>query len=75
MDQEIYLKINEFIKNRNEKGESTSSRHIHIRFGLEINKIDECLKELEIENQISAYHDSDYQEERYIPKDQKSVRE
>ena len=68
MDQEINLKINEFIKNRHEKGETTSSRHIHIRFGLEIDKIEECLKQLELENQISAYYDSDYQEERYIPK-------
>ena len=61
--------IFEFVQNRHKKGESTSSRHIHIRFGMEISQADEYLTELHAKNKISRFYDKDYQEERYSPKE------
>ena len=60
-------KILVFIQNRYKKGESTSSRNIHIRFGNEIDEIEIILEKLFEKNQISKYYDSQYQEERYLP--------
>lgn len=71
--KELERKILEFIKNRYEKGESTSSRNIHIRFGDEIHEIEKILEKIQGLNEISKYYDSQYQEERYLPK--KAVKE
>ena len=70
---DLDTKILLFIQNRHEKGESTSSRNIHIRFGNEMCEIEIILNKLFEKNWISKYYDSQYQEERYIPKN--SVRE
>ncbi len=65
MSTGIVEQIFEFVQNRHEKGESTSSRHIHIRFGIEISRADEFLTELHARGKISKHYDEDYQEERY----------
>ena len=64
---ELETQILSFIKNRHEKGESTASRHIHIRFDLEIPSIEKILGVLEEKNEISKFYDSEYQETRYNP--------
>ncbi len=59
--------ILEFIQNRYKKGESTASRHIHIRFDIEIPDAEKILDILSQKNKISKYYDTSYQEDRYRP--------
>ena len=65
MSVDISNQIFEFVQNRHEKRESTSPRHIHIRFGIEISQAEEYLSKLCIEGRITKYYDEDYQEDRY----------
>jgi hypothetical protein len=65
MSADIGNQIFEFVQNRHEKGESTSPRHIHIRFGIEISQAEEHLSKLCMEGRITKYYDEDYQEYRY----------
>ena len=58
-------KILEFIKNREKNKESTAPRHVHIRFGIEIEEIAEILKRLSTKEKISKSYDRQYQEDRY----------
>lgn len=60
-------KIIEFIQNREKNKESTAPRHIHIRFGIEINEIEEILKRLSTRDKILKSYDIQYQEDRYFP--------
>lgn len=68
--KKIEDRILEFIQNRHKHEESTSSRNIHIRFGIEIEEIEKILESLLQGNRISKFYDNQYQENRYI-----SVRE
>ncbi len=68
MDQNIESQILEFVQNRYKKEESTCSRHIHIRFDIEILQAEKILETLSQKNKISKYYDKDYQENRYVPK-------
>ena len=65
--EDLENKILEFIQNRDEKGESTAIRHIHIRFGIENEEIEETLKRLSNKEKISKLYDNQYQEDRYLP--------
>jgi alpha-D-ribose 1-methylphosphonate 5-triphosphate diphosphatase PhnM len=65
MDENIKNQILEFIQNRHKKGESTASRHIHIRFDIEIIDAERILETLSQKNKISKYYDTSYQEDRY----------
>ncbi len=67
MDENTENLILEFIQNRHKKGESTASRHIHIRFDIEIPDAEEILDILSQKNKISKYYDTSYQEDRYLP--------
>jgi hypothetical protein len=60
-------RILEFVQNRHKNKESTGSRHIHIRFDIEISNAEKILETLTQKNNISKYYDNDYQEERYFP--------
>lgn len=68
MDEIIENQILEFVQNRHKKQESTGSRHVHIRFDIEILQAEKILETLTLLNKISKYYDKDYQEDRYIPK-------
>ena len=61
-------KILEFIQNRDKKEESTASRNIHIRFGNEVEEIEQILTNLLQKNKISKFYDKQYQEYRYTAK-------
>jgi len=65
---DLETQISEFIINRYKKGESTAPRHIHIRFGTEIDNIEKILEKLLNKDQISKYYDGQYQEDRYTSK-------
>jgi len=67
MDENTENQILEFIQNRHKKDESTASRHIHIRFDIEIPDIEKILDILSQKNKISKYYDTSYQEDRYLP--------
>lgn len=67
MSEETESQIYEFIKNRQYKGESTASRHIHIRFDIEIAKIEKILNSLIQKEMISKLYDKEYQEDRFAP--------
>ena len=67
MFQETESQIYEFVKNRNDKGETTASRHIHIRFDIEIAKIEKILNRLVQKEMISKLYDKEYQEDRFAP--------
>ena len=67
MSEDLEFQIFEFIKNRHEKGETTASRHIHIRFDVEIDKIEEILSRLSHKGIISKSYDKEYQEDRFSP--------
>lgn len=67
MDENTENLILEFIQNRYKKDESTASRHIHIRFDIEIIRIEKILEILAQKNKISKCYDISYQEDRYIP--------
>ena len=67
MIENLEHQILEFIENRHKKGETTASRHIHIRFGLEIPEAEKILESLTEKTKISKYYDKDYQEDRFTP--------
>ena len=67
MSKEIESQIYEFIKNRHDKGEKTASRHIHIRFDIEIAKIEKILNRLVQKGLVSKLYDKEYQEDRFVP--------
>ncbi len=67
MIENLEEQILEFIENRQKKEESTASRHIHIRFGLEIIEVEKILASLTKKTKISKYYDKDYQEDRFTP--------
>jgi hypothetical protein len=67
MSEEIESQIYEFIKNRHGKGETTASRHIHIRFDIEIAKIEKILTSLVQKKIVSKSYDKEYQEDRFAP--------
>ena len=69
MSQELEAQILEFVDSRQQKGESTASRHIHIRFGIDIENADKILDELAENGKISKKYDEQYQEDRYSPND------
>ena len=58
--------ILEFVKNRHEKGETTASRHIHIRFDIDIYQAEKILDGLATLDKISKTYDEEYQENRYF---------
>ncbi|ABX12797.1 hypothetical protein [Nitrosopumilus maritimus] len=58
-------KILEYIKNRSEINETTATRHIHRRFGIVEEEIDNILDELFKENKIKKIYDKEYQENRF----------
>ena len=68
MSENKEKQILEFIQNRHKNGESTGSRHVHIRFDIEIMHAEEILESLSHKKEISKFYDEDYQENRYIPK-------
>ena len=65
MDEILENQILEFVQNRHKKNESTASRHIHIRFDIEILDAEKFLESLTLKNRISKFYDEDYQEDRY----------
>ena len=67
MDENTENQILEFIQNRHKKDESTASRHIHIRFDIEMTQAEKILETLSQKNKISKYYDTSYQEDRYLP--------
>ena len=75
MSENTLEQIFEFVQNRHKKGESTSSRHIHIRFGIEIAQAEEFLAKLHTKKRISKFYDEDYQEDRYSLMNENTVEE
>lgn len=67
MEEKLENQILEFIQNRHNKEESTASRHIHIRFDIEMLHAQKILETLSQKNKISKYYDKDYQEFRFKP--------
>ena len=65
MSQNLEEQVLEFVQNRHKKGESTASRHIHIRFDIEIPEAEEILEKLTTNGKISKSYDEEYQENRY----------
>ena len=65
MSQNLEEQVLEFVQNRHKKGESTASRHIHIRFDIEILEAEEILEKLATDGKISKSYDEEYQENRY----------
>lgn len=67
MNEETDLeeKILEFIKNRSEINETTATRHIHRRFGIPEDEIENILNELFKKNKIEKIYDEEYQENRF----------
>ena len=68
MNQNLEEQVHEFVQNRYKKGESTASRHIHIRFDIEISQAEEILEKLASKDLISKTYDEEYQENRYSHK-------
>jgi ribosomal protein S25 len=67
MDENIEIRILEFVQNRHKIDESTAPRHIHIRFDLEMSRAENVLETLTQKNKILKFYDKDYQENRYLP--------
>jgi len=67
MEENVENQILEFIQNRYKKEEATASRHIHIRFDIDILEAEKILDSLSQKNEITKYYDEDYQENRYRP--------
>ena len=65
MDEILENQILEFVQNRHKNKNSTASRHIHIRFDIEILDAEKILESLTLKNKISKCYDEDYQEDRY----------
>ena len=60
--------IFEFIKNRASQKESTTSRHIHQRFDVDMEKAKQILTDLSEKKLIEEFYDKEYQENRYTLK-------
>lgn len=60
--------IFEFIKNRTNHKESTTSRHIHRRFDVDMEKAEQILTDLSEKKLIEEFYDKEYQENRYTLK-------
>ncbi|MGD2107147.1 MAG: hypothetical protein PVH93_06015 [Nitrosopumilaceae archaeon] len=67
MSEGIESQVYEFIKNRHTKGDTTASRHVHIRFDIEIAKIEKILNRLLQKGLVSKLYDKEYQEDRFVP--------
>jgi hypothetical protein len=67
MVEKLEESILEFIENRHKKGEGTASRHVHIRFGLDIPQVEKILETMREKTKISKYYDKNYQEDRFTP--------
>jgi alpha-D-ribose 1-methylphosphonate 5-triphosphate diphosphatase PhnM len=65
MSQEIESQVLEFVESRHKKGETTASRHVHIRFDTEIENAEQILQKLAQNGKISKKYDEQYQEDRY----------
>ena len=65
MSQNLEEQVLEFVQSRHKKGESTASRHIHIRFDIEIPEAEKILEKLATNGKISKSYDEEYQENRY----------
>lgn len=65
MNENVKETILIFIKNRSEINETTATRHIHRRFGMPEDEIDNILNELFEENKIKKIYDEEYQENRF----------
>ncbi|QUC65553.1 hypothetical protein NsoK4_04775 [Nitrosopumilus sp. K4] len=61
--------ILEFVKNRGQQNETTTSRHIHRRFDIPIEKAEEILTKLSEKNIIKKIFDEEYQEYRFMLKE------
>ncbi|QDI88063.1 hypothetical protein Nisw_00215 [Candidatus Nitrosopumilus sp. SW] len=64
-DTDTTERIFEYIKNRSEISETTAIRHIHRRFGIVEEEIEEILDKLFDENKIRKIYDEEYQENRF----------
>jgi len=60
--------IFEFVSNRSNQKESTTSRHVHRRFDISIDDAENILKEMLANNMIKEFYDEEYQENRYMKK-------
>lgn len=66
--EELEKIIFEFIKNRTNQKESTTSRHIHRRFDIDMEKAEQILIDLSEKKLIEEFYDEEYQENRYTLK-------
>jgi predicted transcriptional regulator len=66
--EELEKIIFEFIKNRTNQKESTTSRHIHRRFDIDMEKAEQILTDLSEKKLIEEFYDEEYQENRYTLK-------
>ena len=60
--------IFEFVSNRSNQKESTTSRHVHRRFDISIDDAENILKEMLANNMIKEFYDEEYKENRYMKK-------
>ncbi|MFZ9006491.1 MAG: hypothetical protein ACO293_06900 [Nitrosopumilaceae archaeon] len=65
MSQEIESQVLEFVGSRHKKGDTTASRHVHIRFDIDIESAEQILDKLAQNEKISKKYDEQYQEDRY----------
>lgn len=68
MSKNLESQILEFVQNRYNNGESTASRHVHIRFDIEFSQAEDILEKLSNGGLITKSYDEDYQETRYSQK-------
>lgn len=68
MDDPHVAQILEFIRNRAKQNESTASRHIHRRFDIPTEKVEEILSKLKEKSIIDEIYDEEYQENRFTLK-------
>ena len=62
---DVQEKILEFIKNSSGINETTTTRHIHRRFGIPEEEVEKIVNELFDENKIKKIYDEEYQEDRF----------
>ena len=68
MSKNLESQILEFVQNRYKNGESTATRHVHIRFDIEISQAEEILEKLTAKGFVAKSYDKEYQETRYSKK-------
>ena len=66
---ESEIRILSFIENRAKTNESTTARHIHRRFDIQMESAEQILKNLVDKKFIKQFYDSEYQENRYTRKE------